>query len=162
MGFVGSHLWSIRQKFGSGPLLYPGAMALIFNEQKQLLLGWREEFQEWTAFGGGMELGERITEALAREMNEELGITITSPQFIGVLSGPEYTINYPNGDILQSVMIVFIVHIPSTSQVRVDHDEHSQLEWYDLAKLPVSLHKNTQAALKVFYAYQQTGQVQID
>lgn len=58
--------------------------ALILNEKKEILFvrQMKNKKDYWLLPGGGVEFGESVTEALARELMEELGIEIEEPKFI--------------------------------------------------------------------------------
>ncbi len=57
------------------------AVALILRADGQLLLGQRPEGKPWAGWwelpGGKLEPGETVLQALARELQEEIGITVT-------------------------------------------------------------------------------------
>lgn len=61
----------------------PSAYAIVIKDDCILLV---PAFGGYTLPGGGLELGETIEEALIREVKEETGITVSSPELLGVKS----------------------------------------------------------------------------
>lgn len=53
-----------------------GIKGLVFNDQSQLML-IEEEDGRWDLPGGRIEQGEQILQALAREVQEEMGVEVT-------------------------------------------------------------------------------------
>jgi 8-oxo-dGTP diphosphatase len=66
-----------------------GVFALIFNEEKQVLLGHRRDIDWWNLPGGGMEVGETVDEALRREVREETGLEVKVERLVGIYSKPQ-------------------------------------------------------------------------
>ena len=60
------------------------AVAIIINSNNEILISRRSENQhqgnKWEFPGGKVEEGESVEQALSREIKEELGIEILSPQ----------------------------------------------------------------------------------
>lgn len=54
-----------------------------------------------------MELGETLEQAAVRELFEETGLKAESYMLINVFSGQEFYFEYPNGDMLYSVVALF-------------------------------------------------------
>jgi 8-oxo-dGTP diphosphatase len=73
----------------SSPIFRIGVFALIFNDQKQILLGHRRDIDWWNLPGGGMESGETVDEALCREVREETGLEVKIERLVGVYSKPQ-------------------------------------------------------------------------
>jgi len=73
---------------GNNSLLHRVVHALIFDDTNKLLLQKRSSNKDvapglWdTSVGGHVDLGETITQALEREIKEELGITMINPKFL--------------------------------------------------------------------------------
>jgi 8-oxo-dGTP pyrophosphatase MutT (NUDIX family) len=62
------------------------ACLIIKNKDGELLLQLRDEEPEidkWVLFGGGVENNEKLEQALAREIKEELGYEIKGADFFG-------------------------------------------------------------------------------
>src|SRR5215467_10688902 len=73
----------------SSPIFRIGVFALIFNHERQILLGHRRDIDWWNLPGGGMEAGETVDEALRREVREETGLEAEVEQLVGVYSKPQ-------------------------------------------------------------------------
>ena len=71
------------------PIFRIGVFALIFNHERQILLGHRRDIDWWNLPGGGMEVGETVDEAICREVREETGLDVKVGQLIGVYSKPQ-------------------------------------------------------------------------
>src|SRR5438034_9472656 len=90
-----------------------GVFALIFNHEKQILLGHRRDIDWWNLPGGGMESGETVDEALCREVREETGLEVKVEQLVGVYSKPQK----------QEVVLTFLCQViggtlQSTEEIR--------------------------------------------
>src|SRR6202162_2545983 len=73
----------------SSPIFRIGVFALIFNYEKQILLGHRRDIDWWNLPGGGMESGETVDEAVCREVREETGLEVKVERLVGVYSKPQ-------------------------------------------------------------------------
>jgi ADP-ribose pyrophosphatase YjhB (NUDIX family) len=78
-----------RDAESSSAIFRIGVFALIFNHEKQILLGHRRDIDWWNLPGGGMEAGETVDEAICREVFEETGLKVRVEQLIGVYSKPQ-------------------------------------------------------------------------
>ncbi len=73
----------------SSPIFRIGVFALIFNHEKHILLGHRQDIDWWNLPGGGMEYGETVDEAVCREVREETGLEVKVERLVGVYSKPQ-------------------------------------------------------------------------
>ena len=102
------YLARLRECVGHALLLIPSVAACIRDEKGRILLLRRSDGDNlWGFPGGAMELGERVAEAVVREVYEETGLEVEPVALIGIYSGPEYAFVYPNGDRVQPVTIFF-------------------------------------------------------
>ena len=66
-----------------------GVFALIFDEDRRVLLAYRRDIDWWNLPGGGMEHGETVEEAVCREVREETGLEVEVKYLVGVYSKPQ-------------------------------------------------------------------------
>jgi 8-oxo-dGTP diphosphatase len=91
------------------------ATALLFDRNGHLLIYLRDDKPTipfpgyWDLFGGHVEEGESPAEALAREVQEELNLTIQNPAFF-------HSYHCITGDVHPNVKHVFWVRIAKTSE----------------------------------------------
>ena len=102
---------------------------------------------QWALPGGGVEQGERIDEALRREVREELGIELESwrPLFFkdAVLEK-----RFPDGS-RRPLHMIFLIYRCSPASVAIDlNEEFSECAWVEPAQLSsYELNELTRATL---------------
>lgn len=131
MGYIAD----LRKHIGHEPLIGVGATTLVFNDKKELLLNLRTDTNTWGIPGGSMELYETIEETAIRELKEETGICADELELVTVLSGKEFYYEYPNGDQLCTVIVLFKV-LNYSGTMKVSDNESKALEFFPLTNLP--------------------------
>lgn len=82
--------------------------AVIFDRRGHLLLQQRSDGGQWGLPGGSVEIGESVTEAVRREVNEETGLDVAVKRMIGVYSDPALqVVRYPDGGVWHYVNVCF-------------------------------------------------------
>ena len=139
------YIMNLRKYVGHEPLIGLGATTLVFNEKNEILLNLRMDTNNWGIPGGSMELYETIEETAIRELKEEAGISAEELELVTVLSGKDYYFEYPNGDKLCTVIVLFKVKNYSGT-VKVSDRESKELKFFALDKLP-NMEKRAQAII---------------
>ena len=99
---------NIGERVGKDGSLAIGCSASVFDsKQQKVVLIRRTDNNLWAVPGGYMEPGESLTEACRREVLEETGLTIKVQRLIGVYTSPNLTLEYPDGNNLQIVVLHF-------------------------------------------------------
>ena len=130
------YIMNLRKYVGHEPLIGLGATTLVFNEKKEILLNLRTDTNTWGIPGGSMELNETIEDTAIRELKEEAGINATDLELVTILSGNDYYFEYPNGDKLYTVIVLFKV-LNYTGNIKVADNESKQLKFFTLDNLPI-------------------------
>jgi nucleoside triphosphatase len=91
---------------------------------------------QWGLPGGGVEPGERISDALVREVSEELGVSVLSAKPLFFSDGIHEKTR-PNGEraLLYMVFLLFDCRIDATQPIRLN-DEFSEFAWVEPSHLP--------------------------
>ena len=129
------YIMNLRKYVGHEPLIGLGATTLVFNDKNEVLLNLRSDTNTWGIPGGSMELYETIEETAVRELKEEAGISADKLELVTVLSGDEYYFEYPNGDKMCTVIVLFKV-LNYTGEIKVSDNESKQLKFFSLDSLP--------------------------
>jgi len=125
----------LRKLIGNDPLIGVGATTLVFNDKKELLLNLRTDTNTWGIPGGSMELYETIEETAIRELKEETGICAEELELVTVLSGKDFYFEYPNGDKMCTVIVLFKV-LNYNGTMKVSDTESKALKFFPLTNLP--------------------------
>ena len=129
------YIMNLRKYVGHEPLIGLGATTLVFNEKNEILLNLRSDTNTWGIPGGSMELHETIEDTAVRELKEEAGISADKLELVAVLSGDDYYFEYPNGDKMCTVIVLFKV-LNYTGEIKVSDNESKQLKFFSLDTLP--------------------------
>lgn len=149
------YIMNLRKYVGHEPLIGLGATTLVFNDKNEILLNLRSDTNTWGIPGGSMELHETIEETAVRELKEEAGISADKLELVAVLSGDEYYFEYPNGDKMCTVIVLFKV-LNYTGGIKVSDNESKQLKFFSLDALP-----NMESRAKAIIAKINNGQIKL-
>ncbi|WP_280253807.1 NUDIX hydrolase [Nocardia abscessus] len=108
--------------------------ALVQDDKGRILLIRRTDNGKYSIPGGGLEAGETVTEAVAREVREETGIEVAVTRLVGVFSDPDHVIAYDDGEVRQEFSICFRAE-PVGGALRRS-EESSEVEWVTPDELP--------------------------
>jgi len=106
-----------------------GCFAVIFDEDKKVLLAHRRDRDLWVLPGGAMESGESPYEAVIREVKEETGLDVEVDKFVGIYSKPK------EDD------IVLLFTCKKTGGELTINEEADKLEYCDVSNLPVPINE---------------------
>lgn len=129
-----NHIQELRKLIGHRPILMVGAGVLIEDANQRLLVLKRSDNKCWGLPGGAVEPGENIEQAARRETLEETGLELGDLELIDVFSGPEFFYEYPNGDQVYNITIVYRTRVVS-GEIRLDH-EHTAWQYFAYEDLP--------------------------
>lgn len=132
----------LRQYVGSKPLILPGSVVIIINDQNEILLQKRLNGQ-WALPGGLMNLGESFEEVAKREVLEETGLEVFNLTLMKVYSGLKYYVKNKNGDELYSITAVFYTKDVS-GEMTIDYKESKDMKYFSIDHLPEDILPNYQ------------------
>jgi len=119
----------------------PSVSAVIFDRRGRLLLQQRSDGGQWGLPGGSVEIGESVTDAAAREVLEETGLTVRVRRLIGVYSDPALqVVRYPDGNVWHYVSVCFECTVKGGELTTCD--ETLALDYFSLRRLPATLLPN--------------------
>jgi ADP-ribose pyrophosphatase YjhB (NUDIX family) len=88
--------------------IVPAVSAIVPDRQGRILLIRRTDNNYWSIPGGGVEPGESLRDAVAREVSEETGIDCEVTGLAGIYSDPQHVAAYDDGEVRQEFSICFI------------------------------------------------------
>ncbi|MFD4432895.1 NUDIX hydrolase [Nocardia sp. NPDC058497] len=101
--------------------------AVVLDDAGRILMIRRTDNDLYAIPGGGLEAGETVSEAVAREVLEETGISVEVTDLVGVFSNPEHVIAYDDGEVRQEFSICFRAR-PIGGSLRTS-DESKEVLW---------------------------------
>lgn len=133
-----AYILRLRQKIGHDLLMMPVAGALMTNDAGEILLQKRSDNGLWTIPGGAIEPGEEPGEAIIREVQEETGLDVIPERLVGVYGGEAHIAQYPNGDQVAMIALIFACRIVGGT-LQTDDDETLDLQYFAPDALPQNL-----------------------
>jgi 8-oxo-dGTP pyrophosphatase MutT (NUDIX family) len=131
------YIQQLRELVGSRPIIMVGTGVLLLKE-KEVLLQRRSDNGLWGIPGGSLEPGESLEEAARREVWEEVGLSIGCMTLFNVYSGKEQFYQYPNGDQIYDVCIVYWTR-DFQGELKCDAEEVLKLCYFAIDGLPTDL-----------------------
>lgn len=125
--------------------------ALIMNKKKEILL---VKSNKWNGLyyipGGHVEEGERIKDALKREITEEVGLKIKILKFIGVQEGIFSPLYYKRKHF---VFLDYFCQAVGSEKVKPDNREVEEFVWASPQKaLRMKIDPYTRKSIKILLA----------
>ncbi|GAA1963383.1 NUDIX domain-containing protein [Amycolatopsis minnesotensis] len=121
--------------------------AFITDEHDHLLMIRRTDNDLYAMPGGVQEIGETISEAVVREVEEETGVHVEVIGLIGIYSDPEHIIAFTDGEVRQEFSICFRAR-PLGGELRTS-DESKEVLWVDRDQLAdLAIHQSTRLRLR--------------
>lgn len=112
--------------------MVPSVNVVVVNDAGEILLIRRSDNDNWALPGGGIDLGESLTQAAIRETREESGIDCEITGLLGIYTDPAHVILYTsNGEVRQEFSIVLTAR-PTGGQP-TPSAESSEVRWVPLA-----------------------------
>lgn len=132
-----NYIAEMRKYIGHETLLTVGC-GIIIEDNGRILLQHRTDEDNWCVPGGLMEIGETFEEAAKRETFEETGLRVTDLELFGIYSGEKCFVQYPNGDKVFSVQIIFKSKQYS-GELKQAGEESIEHRFFRKTELPVNL-----------------------
>lgn len=113
--------------------LVPAVSAIVVDRSGRILLQRRGDNGMWAPPGGGMELGESVTQCAIRETLEETGIAVRVVGMVGVYSDPDHRAAYPDGEVCQEFSVCLLCE-PTGGSLAISA-ESTDAGWFEPSAL---------------------------
>lgn len=153
-----SYLGQLRALAGDRTLMFVGARAVFLDSTGDVLLIQRSDNGHWAMPAGAMELGESITDCVAREVWEETGLRALTATPFALHTGPAYTITNVYGDRYQLFTVLFRIDVWEGDLATVT-EETTDAGFFALDALPAPLSPAVGETLDDLASFDHTGQL---
>lgn len=119
-----------------------GCGALIINDKNETLLlkrgkNSRNQAGYWSKPGGAVEFGEKIEDAIKREIKEELGAEIELIKLLG------FTNHIMKEEKQHWLSVSYLAKIIKGEPENMEPDKHDEIGWFSFDNLPEKLTETT-------------------
>lgn len=138
---INGYIKTLRMLVGHFPLVPPVATAVVLDGSMCILLERRSDDKKWSIPGGIVGPGESVKECVIGDIARETGLNaeMQNLHLFDELSGKAH--NYPNGDIIYSVKIIYVAKHCS-GELRTNY-ENLELKYFDLRQIPENVSGST-------------------
>lgn len=127
---MSDYIKRLRKLVGNEFLLLPSVSVIVEDHTGSILMVRHHHNDWWVLPGGMIEPNETPQQTAIREAKEETGYDISLREIYDVFGGPEFQIQYTNGDRVGYVMIVFKASIES-GKPKADNIEIHEVKFID-------------------------------
>lgn len=126
----------------SAPVPRVGCGAAIVRDGRLLLVKRLRppEAGSWSLPGGKVEFGERLADAVAREIREEIGVDIAPERLLVV-------VETPNVDGQHWIAPVYLARLIAGEPHNCEPKKHADISWFPLGEPPAPLSVAAREAL---------------
>lgn len=133
----------VREHYGHKELQVPGTGVIVYckNEQNQteILLQLRKDFNLYGLPGGGIELGQTYEECAVEELFQETAY-LANPQdmkLLKIYAGPKHITQYPSGDIVFHSVAVYKIDrsLCTKTECQYDTNETKKIVWATIQEI---------------------------
>ena len=118
-----------------------GVQCCLIDDDNQIVLVRHGYRPDWHFPGGGVEKNEALLTALERELDEEVGVTLTEPpKLIGMFSNFKH---FPNDHI-----VLFVARYWEQTRQPRPNFEIAEIKHFAADALPQAIHPPTRVRLK--------------
>lgn len=126
-----------------------GCGALIVNDKNETLLlrrgkNSRNQSGYWSKPGGTVEFGEKIEDAIKREIKEEFDVEIELTKFLG------FTNHIMKEENQHWLSISYLAKIIKGEPKNLESEKHDEIRWFNFNDLPESLTQTTREPIKEY------------
>ena len=116
--------------------ILPAVSAIIFNQDREILMQKRKDTGKWCIISGHVEFGETVEGAIKREVFEEINVESEVIRLIGVYSSPDFTTYYYDDRIVQYIVSYFEVRLKREIAPGFSNSESEEIGYFSLSELP--------------------------
>jgi len=126
-----------------------GCGALIINDKNETLLvkrGLKSKNQVgvWSKPGGAVDLGEKVEDAVIREIKEELGVDIELVKFLG------FTNHIIRSENQHWIAFNYLAKIIKGEARILEPEKIAEIKWFDFNNLPENLSQTTSEPIREY------------
>jgi ADP-ribose pyrophosphatase YjhB (NUDIX family) len=120
--------------------IIPAVSAVVlYKNDNKVLLQKRADNNKWSLPDGQVDPGEKVEDAIKREVKEETGFDIIVKKLSGVYSNPNHIIAYADGEIRQQFSICFLCEIVGGTMAT--SEESIEVKFFSIDELElISIH----------------------
>jgi mutator protein MutT len=126
-----------------------GCGALIINDNNETLLMKRSPMSKneigfWSKPGGAIEFGEKVQDAVKREIKEELDVEIEITKFLG------YTDHIISSENQHWISFNFLAKIKSGEPKIMEPEKHEEIKWFAFDNLPEKINQTAMESIEEY------------
>src|SRR5262249_17973682 len=119
--------------------IVPSVNVIVENNKGEILLIQRSDNGNWALPGGAIDLGESLTQAAIREVQEETGITCQITGLVGIYTDPNHIILYTsNNEARQEFSVV--LKAQRVSGRLTPSEESTEVRWLAPREIAIRYH----------------------